>query len=310
MRTALFHRSEHLPESKLSPPLSACIICGTSFADSAIAKLQRSPDIFLLRCPNCHACTGSRMPTDAALSDYYSKYFEPVSAKITHDSPARVARHIASFVRAPKKEMTITDFGGGGGSLAYAIAGILCERGCASAEITVIDYADSIPSRDPRITVRSARPGSPIPDSDVILASAVLEHLPQPLSSLKELLAGLKRTSGKDAQRGTDTSGILYIRTPAVAGFMKLARVFGQQLDFTYPAHLHDLGQGFWENVLTFVPDGADFEILHSAPSLVETDLRHHPWHTLAARLAKAPWRFFGRKYTLVGGWEIVFRRK
>jgi hypothetical protein len=91
---------------------------------------------------------------------------------------------------------------------------------------------------------------------------------------------------------------------------MRLAGTFGQKLDFTFPAHLHDFGQHFWENVLKIVPEGDEFEILHSAPSLVETDFRTHPWHTLAAHLAKAPWRIFGRRYTLVGGWEIVFRRK
>ena len=121
MRTALFHRSEHLPESKLSPPLSACIICGAQFARSPIATLQHSPDVFLLHCPNCHACTGSRMPTDAALNDYYSKYFQPAAPKITHDSPGRFARHISSFICAPKKELTITDFGVGDGSLADAL---------------------------------------------------------------------------------------------------------------------------------------------------------------------------------------------
>jgi methyltransferase family protein len=311
MRTALFHRSEHLLKSKLSPPLSACIICGAPFAGSPIATLQRSPDVFLLRCPKCHACTGSRMPTDTALDDYYSKYFQPAAPKITHDSPGRFARHIASFVRLPKKEITITDFGGGDGSLAYALAEILCERGCTSAEIIVIDYPDAIAWRDPRITVRSARPGSPVPPSDVTLASAVLEHLPDPLSALKQMFAALKPTSAKDSPMcDTESSGILYVRTPAMAGFMKLARAFGQELDFTFPAHLHDLGQRFWENILTLVPDGTYFEILHSAPSLVETDFRYHPWHTIAARVAKAPWRLFGQSYTLVGGWEIVFRRK
>ena len=238
------------------------------------------------------------MPKADVLKKYYGSYFAPAAPKVTLDSPPRFARHIASFVREPKTHLAITDFGGGDGTLAYSLARILCHRGCLSAEITVVDYAESLIPQDHRITIRSAPPHSPVPPSNVILASAVLEHIPDPLAALVRLFAALR------------PSGILYIRTPAVAGFMRLAEAFGQKLDFTFPAHLHDFGQRFWENILSLVPDGYDFEILRSSPSLVETDFRHHPLHTVAAHAAKAPWRLLGRNYTLVGGWEIVFRRK
>lgn len=298
MRVALYHRSAHVPEAKLSPPRTACVICGTAFANSPIATIQHSPAVFLLCCPNCHVCTASRMPKPEALNEYYANYFEHSSPKVTHDSPARFARHIASFFARPKPRPAITDFGGGDGTLAYTLAQILCESGCSSADITVVDYVQPMISDDERTTVCASPPNSPIPPSDIILASAVLEHIQDPLSSLRKLFAVL------------NPSGILYARTPAVAGFMRLAQTFGQRLDFTFPAHLHDFGQLFWENILNLLPNGSEFEILHSAPSLVETDFRHHPWHTVAAHLAKAPWRLLGRKYTLVGGWEIVFRRK
>jgi 2-polyprenyl-3-methyl-5-hydroxy-6-metoxy-1,4-benzoquinol methylase len=298
MRTALYHRSAHLPEAKLTPPLAGCVICGTRFDNPPIAKIQQSPDVFLRRCPNCHACTASRMPTPEALNEYYANYFHPSVPKITHDSPERFARHIASFIREPRRDMAITDFGGGDGGMAYSLAQILANRGCSSIEINVVDYVECIASRDPRIIIQAQRPGAPIPPSDIIIASAVLEHLTDPLESLTQLLGAL----GRD--------GLLYFRTPAVAGFLELATACGRQLDFTFPAHLHDFGQQFWENILSLIPDGEEFEILHSAPSLVETDFRHHPLHTIAAHIAKAPWRVLGRSYTLVGGWEIVFQRK
>lgn len=298
MRTALYHRSAHLPEPKLTPPLTACAICGSRFAGSPIAKIQRSPDVILLRCPRCHACSASRMPTPDALTEYYANYFRPSAPKITHDSPERFARHIASFICEPRRDMAITDFGGGDGGMAYSLAQILTNRGCSSVEINVVDYVECIGSRDPRITINAQRPSAPIPASDVIIASAVLEHLTDPMESLTQLFGAL----GRDA--------LLYIRTPAVAGFLELATACGRQLDFTFPAHLHDFGQKFWENILKLIPNGREFEILRSAPSLVETDLRHHPLHTVAAHIAKAPWRLLGRKYTLVGGWEIVFQHK
>jgi SAM-dependent methyltransferase len=182
--------------------------------------------------------------------------------------------------------------------MAYSLAQILANRGCSSIEINVVDYVECVASRDPRISIQAQRPGAPIPVADVILASAVLEHLTDPMESLTQLFRAL----GRD--------GLLYIRTPAVAGFLELATACGRQLDFTFPAHLHDFGQRFWENILNLIPNGSEFEILHSAPSLVETDFRRHPWHTLAAHIAKAPWRVLGERYTLVGGWEIVFTRK
>lgn len=298
MRTALYHRSAHLPESKLLPRLTACVICGSSFANPPIARIQRSPDVFLLRCPECHACSASRMPAADALTEYYAHYFEPSAPKITHDSPERFARHIASFIREPRREMSITDFGGGDGRMAYSLAQILVRRGCSAIEIKVIDHVECVASRDPRIVIEAQRPGPAMPTSDLIIASAVLEHLTDPLLALTHLFRAL----GRD--------GLLYVRTPAVAGFLELAMAHGRQLDFTFPAHLHDFGQLFWENILNLLPNRREFEILHSAPSLVETDFRHHPWHTVVAHIAKAPWRLLGNKYTLVGGWEIVFGRK
>ena len=262
--------------------------------------MQSAPEVALLRCRRCNAYSASRMPTESALSDYYSGYFTDFNSlpKVTHDSPERFARHIASFLGRPPSHLVIADFGGGDGTLAYSLARILCRRGTSCADITVIDFAEPRVSDDKGIAIKSVRPNSGVPQSDIILASAVLEHIPDLISCLKRLFGALK------------VGGTLYIRTPAVAGFMQIARIFGVKLDFTFPAHVHDLGQEFWENVLKIVPEGDAFEILHSAPSLVETDFRTHPWHTLAAYLAKAPWRILGRRYTLVGGWEIVFRRK
>jgi len=298
MRAALYHRSAHVPDSKLSPPVTACVICGLPFANRPIAQIQQSPDVFLLHCIQCHACTASRIPTVDTLEDYYSGYFEQSGPKITHDSPARFARHISAFICAKQEKRSITDFGGGDGTLGYSLARILCQHSCSSVDVTVVDYPEPRISRDERIRVLQVHPGSPMLPSDIVLASAVLEHLPDPLTALKQLFAAL------------EPSGILYARTPAVAGFMKLATACRQHLDFTFPAHLHDFGQRFWENILSLIPGGSEFEILHSAPSLVETDFRRHPWLTLAAHVAKAPWQVLGRRYDLVGGWEIVFRRR
>jgi SAM-dependent methyltransferase len=134
---------------------------------------------------------------------------------------------------------------------------------------------------------------------DLIIASAVLEHLPKPVPTLIDLL-------GRLAPGGT-----FYARTPYVVPVMRVARRVRVPFDFTFPAHLHDLGQPFWDGLLDWLPlrEGSiGLTHVSSRPSPLETSLRSHPIRTAAAALLKAPWRVLGPRYSLVGGWETVYR--
>lgn len=90
---------------------------------------------------------------------------------------------------------------------------------------------------------------------------------------------------------------------------MKLARIFGVKLDFTYPGHIHDLGQAFWEHY--FSANQKDtFNLLVSQPSIVETTLSLNFIRTVAAHALKSPWYILRKHYPLVGGWEILAQRR
>nr|VFK79544.1 MAG: hypothetical protein BECKSD772D_GA0070982_10541 [Candidatus Kentron sp. SD] len=131
----------------------------------------------------------------------------------------------------------------------------------------------------------------------LVVASAIIEHYPYPGELLQDLLHHVKQ------------GGIFYARTPYILPIMRLSRLIGIHMDFTYPEHLHDLSQAFWENYFRR-KELSDFQILKSKPSIVETTFRKQFWVTLAAYLLKAPWFLLGKSYKYVGGWEMFVRKR
>jgi hypothetical protein len=103
--------------------------------------------------------------------------------------------------------------------------------------------------------------------------------------------------------------GRAYFRTPAMSAAIKLAAHFGVHIDFTYPGHIHDMGQAFWDNVLKSLDIGSGFRLIRSRPSVVETEFRVHPSRTVIAHALKWPWYLLRHRYTVVGGWEAVIAR-
>ena len=300
MRSTAFHEGRHLAEDLLAPPLNECPICG-SHERSAMLAVQRAPLVELLTCDRCRAHSVSRMPTPKALDDYYSTYYETGrEAAVTTDDPARLARRIASYC-AGASRLRVLDFGGGDGSVAVATAAaIVGNRG--SADVTVVDYEQDRDVPTPSSIAVTWQPSlEHLAEGrfDLILASAVLEHLPRPTPTLTDLLNRL------------EPGGIFYARTPYVAPLMRIAHRAHTSFDFTFPAHLHDLGQPFWDRLLDWLPgQSLDFSVTQvgSRPSPLETSLASNPTRTVVAAVMKAPWRVLGSRYTLVGGWEAVYR--
>lgn len=313
---AIFHRSQHLTEADLVPlggakgacaemDGSVCPFCGGA-ERSPVFELQQNPRIDLMECAQCCAVSASRLPTDAALEAYYKSYYASESSpatdsKVTFDDPIRLARHISKRLPHPfPDEMTVLDFGGGDGTIAYLAARELVYGGCSKASVTVIDPSAYLtPSDDPRITVQkmpdlsATEPGS----FSLVIASAIIEHYPNPSQLMRDLLARV-RAGG----------GCFYARTPYMAPLIRLLKLVGVRLDFTYPGHLHDLGQEFWERY--FQRAESDFVILDSRPSIVETTLSRHFVRTLTAHMVKLPWYVFRSRYSLVGGWEIFAMKR
>lgn len=306
---AVYHRSVRLGESELETEREACGFCGAREFE-IVASLQEDPRVELRRCRGCRCGYASRMPTPDALERYYGTYYgdssdESRSSSVTHGDSARFARHVVALAErrgpgglpAHGDTVRILDFGGGDGSLGASLAEIVLGQGPRAVEVVVVDYCpDLVAPPAPGITIRKATAPEGQGTFDWVLASAVLEHLPEPRPTLSSLLAATK------------PGGWFYARTPWVEPFVRLFAAVGREFDFTYPAHLYDLGADFWDAAATW-PEFSDFECHHAGPSIVETTFRDHPARTVASHLAKAPHRILGRRWPFVGGWEVLTRR-
>nr|VFK39511.1 MAG: Methyltransferase domain-containing protein [Candidatus Kentron sp. SD]VFK44552.1 MAG: Methyltransferase domain-containing protein [Candidatus Kentron sp. SD] len=272
---------------------------------------QENPDICLLQCNVCHAVSASRIPTDETLADYYSGFYESSELRehfgektnITFSKPQRLAIKLCNIYRSycqDNSSVAILDFGGGDGTISNLVAMDLINSGIKKVSIKIVDYNKKLLSlQDNRIVIDRVDSLDDITGQryELVIASAVIEHHPRPGKLLRDLLHHVKQ------------GGIFYARTPYILPIMRLSRLMGIHVDFTYPGHLHDLSQAFWENYFRR-KELSDFQILKSKPSIVETTFRKQFWVTLAAYLLKAPWFLLGKSYKYVGGWEMFVRKR
>lgn len=302
--TAIFHKSLYLDEGELQPPDFTCLFC-TSSLRHPVYTLQKTPEVLLLQCKACHAVSASRMPTDEALLEYYSVYYDSPESQasdgqITFDSPLRLARNLAGMYLRHQDEThgSILDVGGGDGTISHLVAMQLIERGATQVNVTVVDYNKKIVRpHDSRIAIDRADSLADVGGLyGFVIASAVIEHSPHPRTLLLDLLQRMEQ------------GGIFYARTPYMLPIMKLLQLIGVKVNFTYPGHLHDLGQAFWEGYFT-MKQADDFQILDSRPAIVETTFRKHLARTVVAYCFKIPWYLFGKSYKYVGGWEVFVRK-
>ena len=304
-RSTFFHETKHLSENELLPYEPVCPLCDST-ERTPIAVLQRQPDVFLMSCHGCGASSASRIPTPQTLDDYYCHYYESSARcyeeRVTFDSPERFGRHFAERILHDihKSRLRILDMGGGDGTIAVQTALILVQNGFEQIDITVVDYNDALTVPDDRrISMIHQKNLDDIASEryDFVVASAVIEHIPYPKTVILKLLELL------------NNGGIFYARTPYIAPFVRLFQKLGIPFDFTFPAHLHDLGPYFWNTFIQRHADENHFRIIESRPSIVETSFVRHPARTLAAHIFKAPWHVLGNSYPFVGGWEIFLQK-
>lgn len=307
MKLRHYDKTMHLQEYQLMPQKSACLFCHSQDRFS-VALLQENPTITLLRCKVCQAVSASRIPTEETLrkfyDDYYNeKFYYGQEKKVTFDLTKKFAGHIIEKAakHLNRGNLNILDFGGGDGSISIQLAKEFLTMGWPKINIMIIDYNEvSATVDDERIYLncKTEIDDLPIEKYDIVIASAIIEHLPKP----REILIGLLDLVKVD--------GLFYARTPYLLPFMKLASALGLQWDFHYPSHLHDLGPPFWNTVFSNFSSNDRFSILASQPSVVETSFKKHFLRTLAAYILKFPWHLFGNKYKMVGGWEIFAMKK
>lgn len=305
MNAAVFHQSKHLDAHQLEPPGDKCPFCNST-SRQPLCVLQNEPDVFLLECAECHAASASRMPTADALEAYYDRYyqspmFSDADNRTTFDAPSRFGKYLATLYlqQHNHSDVKILDFGGGDGSVSHAIALELLKRGVDKVGISVVDYnKDALVPKDDRISIFSKAKLSDVSEQHrFVVASAIIEHLPEPRPMLDACFNLL------------EPGGVFYARTPCMVPIMRLCHRVGIELDLTYPAHVHDLGQQFWESYFSRGNSAGIFRILKSKPSIVESTFKKRLLKTVAAYSLKAPWYVLGQRYKLVGGWEVFVKK-
>jgi SAM-dependent methyltransferase len=299
-----YHAARHLTATQLIAARERCPVCGSGIPRHQAGVIQREPDVYLLHCPDCRACSASHMPSPAVLDEYYRNYFGAAGPKTTMPRVPQFVRNLLRSVAsdALPTHVRLLDFGGGDGTLGLAIARkLLAARPEQTVEFSLVDYQTPVAGHaDARLGIAHHRSLDEVDTRfDLVLASAVLEHIPD----LRRVLPALLRLLAP--------GGWFYARTPWIAPFKR----WFPGLDITYPGHVHDLGAAFWNRVPQTYR--LPLQVVASRPSLVETSWRQAPVRTLAAWGLKLPawvelalvpsphtplWRF-------VGGWEVILRR-
>jgi len=301
-----FHVSRHLGEDELLEPGHVCPVCLSNGVRQKVGVLQEDPSVDLLVCTRCRAASADRMPSEEALASYYGGYYEayaPDEHTTFHDT-GRFAQHILKHVPSEAFAPTtrLLDFGGGDGSVAVKLAELLVATGRSNfVEIMLVDpTADkALSTKNCELSYRSDLDNVE-PGFQLVLASAVLEHIPRVNGVIHELFDLLV------------DGGAFYARTPYAAPLKRILPRF----DLTFPAHVHDMGVDFWDRVPETL--GLDARVVRSAPSIVETSFRASPIRAFAAQLLKAPafaeLLLKGKtrrslRWHWVGGWEVVLQR-
>lgn len=308
LQASLSRVSRHVPSGHLHL-FDRCPACGSFDDRKFVGIVQRNPDVSLLLCPVCKAVSTSHFPSEEFLEKYYSTIFSETYRKynkdidVTFSSPERFAGHITRFIPVESfdgKDVCIIDFGGGDGALGLAVAKKYSST--SKVQLVVVDFGESVVSTDSYSNI-SIQKISSLDDfsgkANVVLASASLEHVP----NLTPILRKLFEVQASD--------GYFYLRTPFIYPMLRL----GMPFDFSFPAHVHDLGVNFWCRFSRVL--GFDYSIIRSAPSIVESSLRSSFLRSLCVYLLKFPARIefflFPKKefliWPFVGGWEMVFRK-
>ena len=174
------------------------------------------------------------MPKPELLDRYYAGYYSNAADHVTFNSPERFARHVSTALKPQSaSSLRILDFGGGDASLAIALAQEFQRNAGFEIPVTIdiVDYERPRKASAPNVVVNGHHFLNEVSGPyDVLLASAILEHIPDANSTIRELVG----MAGAGA--------FMYARTPYVIPLARLVPT----LDTTYPAHVHDMGGGFW----------------------------------------------------------------
>lgn len=299
------HSGLLVPREELLPQSACCSVCRGAQMRK-VFPAQDDPPVWFRRCATCAVVSADRMPNGDLLNRYYREYYgdSPLGGReqqVTVSAIRRLAGHIVT-VAVPrslaKGYFRILDFGGGDGAVSLAVADHVRRRGAEHVEITVVDPSNSSIEENGPIRRKAFLSDEDAEAFDLVIASAVIEHVADPGRTLRVLFDCLA------------PGAAFYARTPYHEAMAQLAGRFGRHLDLGYPAHLHDMGAHFWDGILHHLGlADEDLVVTRSSPSVVASSWSSRFWKTLAAYCLKAPWWLLGHRWRFVGGWEAVISR-
>jgi 2-polyprenyl-3-methyl-5-hydroxy-6-metoxy-1,4-benzoquinol methylase len=296
------HRQIIPPEDRLDESFSNCPLCHSD-QTRRIGSIHVVPEINVMACLNCHVGYIDRQPSESFLREFYTGYYGKDNRHTTID-PELLARHLFRHFGPLQEKSTrsILDFGGGDGSASEVIAARLLKLKIASkVNLCVVDYNAEAKVLSTPVQRTSYQTLESIPRTDkydMVIASAILEHVKDPGTVITGLLMKL------------EPGGVFYARTPYMYPIYSGLKKVGIKMDLPYPAHLFDMGSRFWNSLLKTLDLTADFELIRSRTSLVESSLRRNPLRTAIAFIMKIPSYILPHSYPFVGGWEVFIRRK
>ena len=214
MQATSFHKGMRVNREDVYEARDRCPVCLSQDERHACLRIQNDPVIEMLFCKACEACSASHMPKRELLDRYYAQYYSKAGDHVAFSSPERFARHLSAVLKPQAaSSLRILDFGGGDGSLAIALA----QKFQVSAgfqipiAIDVVDYEKHREASTPNVVVNGHRDLNEVGGQyDVLLASAILEHIPDAHSTIRKLV-GMARPGA-----------FMYARTPYVVPLARL----------------------------------------------------------------------------------------
>jgi len=286
---------------QLEEAFTVCPFCGSNRIRSFL-QIQEIPEIRAMTCLNCFIGFIDRQPTEQFLKEFYAGYYTS-SHKHTTIDPELMASHLIRSFRklSNKNTLSVLDFGGGDGSVSMILADRMLRSGMAAkVKICVIDYHETEVEARELVHKTSYPTLESVPEDmkfDIVIASAILEHVKTPGETIRSLLSMLEK------------GGFFYARTPFMYPVYRGLSLIGIHMDLPYPAHLFDMGSRFWNRSLNTLNLPDNFRLERSRTSLVESRFRKNPLRTVIACLLKLPSRILVKSYPFVGGWEVVIKK-
>jgi 2-polyprenyl-3-methyl-5-hydroxy-6-metoxy-1,4-benzoquinol methylase len=279
---------------------NSCALCGSNNIKK-IECIENEPEVNYFFCKDCQVNFTDKQLTVKSTKDLYLNYFDNHQLKTGIES-SLLGEHLYNFFKHKNfssKSLKILDFGGGDGSIVKYFANQLETKN--DFNNTILDVFDvyECEKKLDGVNYLSTESDIEINKYDIIIASAVLEHLNSPLSNLQLLFNALKK------------NGYFYARTPYRLPLRFLiSKISGKKIGMQFPWHLFDMGRPFWNHLpsLIYSKFGLEVKIELSQPSLVQSPYKENRKKFIFAKLLKMPGYVF-KNWNYVGGWEVFIKK-